>query len=118
MRIWDLDPTWLCRQHLLGEHRELHAVWSILVNKRKGYRRHPEVIRWDGALRALYKRHKLLVSELQRRGYRHASPLDHRRASGSAEPHGFVDPPDRQIEILKDKGCDCNVPRYREERRR
>ena len=109
MRIWDLEPKHLCRQHLLGEHRELHAVWSILINGKKGYRRHPEVIRWDGALWALYARHERLVREMERRGYRHASPLDRRRATGARRPGGYVDPPDRQRELLRSRGCACRV---------
>jgi len=46
MRIWDLSPKKLCRAHLLGEHRELHAIWSVLVNGKKGYARHPETWAW------------------------------------------------------------------------
>ncbi|HEX6642404.1 MAG TPA: pyrimidine dimer DNA glycosylase/endonuclease V, partial [Thermoanaerobaculia bacterium] len=38
MRIWDVDPAELCRAHLLGEHRELHAIWTILTQDRRGYR--------------------------------------------------------------------------------
>lgn len=34
MRIWDLSPKRLCRNHLLGEHRELHAIWA---GGKKGY---------------------------------------------------------------------------------
>ncbi len=33
MRIWDIPPKLLCRNHLLGEHRELHAIWSILTQE-------------------------------------------------------------------------------------
>lgn|GEM_PF-502121 len=76
MRIWDVPPGELDRQALLAEHRELHAVWTILADGRKGYRRHPEVVRWQGRLGALYRRHETLVAEMVRRGYRHASPLD------------------------------------------
>jgi len=50
MRIWDIAPEKLCRNHLLGEHRELHAVWAILTKDKKGYSRHPEVLRWKGKL--------------------------------------------------------------------
>ena len=42
MRIWDVPPECLCRQHLLGEHRELHAIWTILTTGKTGYTRHPE----------------------------------------------------------------------------
>lgn len=31
MRIWDIPPDKLCRNHLLGEHNELHAIWNILT---------------------------------------------------------------------------------------
>ena len=109
MRIWDLDPATLCRAHLLGEHRELHAVWSILTGDRRGYRRHPETRRWDGRLAALYARHEALVAEMTRRGYRHASPLDAALASGEAGQDRFVDPPQRQRELLRARGCGCRV---------
>jgi hypothetical protein len=109
MRIWDLRPKLLCRQHLLGEHRELHAIWTVLTRERKGYSRHPETLRWKGRLRALYRRHEALVLEMTRRGYQHHSPLDPRRASGSARQTVYVDPPARQRAILKKKGCACEV---------
>ncbi len=54
MRIWDLEPERLCRQHLLGEHRELHALWVILTQDKQGFSRHPETLRWRGKLQALY----------------------------------------------------------------
>ncbi|NCS72473.1 MAG: pyrimidine dimer DNA glycosylase, partial [Candidatus Magasanikbacteria bacterium] len=31
MRVWDIHPKYLCRKHLLGEHRELHGLWNILT---------------------------------------------------------------------------------------
>ena len=107
MRVWDVSPTVLCRQHLLGEHRELHALWTILSDTRRGYQHHPETIRWRGKLAALYARHELLVAEMVRRGYRHASPLDPSRATGSAVQNVYVDPPERQLELLQAKPCDC-----------
>ena len=32
MRIWDVPAGYLNRQSLLGEHRELHGIYSILTN--------------------------------------------------------------------------------------
>lgn len=110
MRIWDVTPGALCRSHLLGEHRELHGLWNILTRELKGYRAHPETRRWEGKLAALYRRHEALVAEMGRRGYRHASPLDEALARGSAEQEVFVDPPERQLEILRAKPCDCPIP--------
>lgn len=92
MRIWDVPPAELDRQALLGEHRELHAIWTILTENRSGYRRHPEVLRWTGRLGALFRRHEALVAEMERRGYRHRSPLDEGRARGGG-PCTYQAPP-------------------------
>lgn len=109
MRIWDIPPEILCRHHLLGEHRELHAIWSILTKGKKGYARHPETRRWVGRLKALYRRHDMLVEEMTRRGYRHQSPLDARMASGEDVQREFVDSPETQKKILRSKKCGCRV---------
>jgi Pyrimidine dimer DNA glycosylase len=109
MRVWDLDPSLLCRRHLLGEHREIHAVWAILTQDRRGYRHHPEVRRWEGRLAALRARHETDAAEMARRGYRHASPLDAALATGEKVQTGYVDPPERQRELLRAKGCGCRV---------
>lgn len=109
MRIWDIAPERLCRQHLLGEHRELHAIWNILTRGRKGYSRHPETLRWVGKLKALYKRHTALVMEMNTRGYNHYSPLQESLATGKSDQDSYLDCPDKQLEILRAKGCDCRV---------
>ncbi|HLD39366.1 MAG TPA: pyrimidine dimer DNA glycosylase/endonuclease V [archaeon] len=109
MRIWDLPPQKLCRQHLLGEHRELHAIWNILTKNKKGYSRHPETLRWKGKLSALYLRHQKLVKELTRRGYEHRSPLDSRLAIGSKTQSYFVDTIRKQKMIIKTKKCKCDI---------
>ena len=109
MRIWDIPPEKLCRQHILGEHRELHAIWSILVNNKKGYSKHPEVLRWKGKLKALYLRHEMLVKEMELRGFNHKSPLDINIAKGKSKQTEYVDSIEKQIEILKNKNCECKV---------
>jgi hypothetical protein len=109
MRIWDLPPEVLCRNHLLGEHRELHAIWSILTNNKKGYSRHPEIIRWRGRLKALYLRHQILVKEMGNRGYKHNSPLLKKLATGKAKQDLQVDSYEDQIRNLKGKECGCRV---------
>jgi hypothetical protein len=76
MRVWDIPAEHLCRNHLLGEHRELHAIWSVILNDRRGYSRHPEVMRWRGRLHALFLRHEEQVREMEARGYSHRSPLN------------------------------------------
>lgn len=109
MRIWDIAPKRLCRNHLLGEHRELHAIWSILTRNKKGYSRHPETLRWKGKLAALYARHKILIDEMNRRGYNHCSNLNRGLAIGIRKQHVFVDSHKKQIEILRTKNCSCKV---------
>ncbi|MDG6996836.1 MAG: pyrimidine dimer DNA glycosylase [Nitrososphaerota archaeon] len=109
MRVWDIPPSKLCRRHLLGEHSEIHAIWSIIVHQRKGYSKHPEVLRWRDKLRALYLRHDDLVKEFEKRGYKHNSPLDRSLATGSAVQDVFVDSPKLQVKILKRKKCGCKL---------
>ena len=109
MRIWDIEPGKLCRNHLLGEHRELHAIWSVITKNKKGYSLHPETLRWNGKLKALYLRHEKLVHEMELRGYNHNSPLEKKLAIGKSIQNIFVDSPNKQIKILKKKGCQCNL---------
>jgi Pyrimidine dimer DNA glycosylase len=107
VRIWDLDPASLCDRHLLGEHRELHAIWSILTTGKRGYRDHPETMRWRGRLAALYLRHDAQVAEMRRRGFRHASPLDHCLATGAAQQTELVGSVEGQRERLARHACAC-----------
>lgn len=109
MRVWDISPSKLCRNHLLGEHRELHAIWVVITDNRKGYSLHPETIRWKGKLKALYHRHEELVEEMTRRGYNHNSPLDKLKATGVKTQNELVDSVEKQVQILRKKGCDCDI---------
>ncbi len=110
MRIWDVSPHKLCRNHLLGEHSELHGIWSILTQDKKGFAQHPEVVRWRGKLKALYRKHQVIVEEMRRRGYQHNSPLDPELATGDECQLEYVDSLQEQLRILASRGCDCEVP--------
>lgn len=102
MRIWDVAPGYLNRQSLLGEHRELHGLYNILTEGKKGYSRHPETLRWVGAEAALAVRHAQLTAEMQLRGYMDRSPLPLR--TGKARwPQSFVTEPAEQFAMLCDK---------------
>lgn len=107
MRVWDVEPALLCRQHLLGEHRELHGLWNILVLGHRGYSMHPETRRWEGKLAALFDRHEQLVAAMRQRGYNHASPLDHGLAIGSDVQDVLITPIADQLELLRSKPCPC-----------
>ena len=108
MRVWDLNPSKLCRKHLLGEHRELHALYSILHFDKKGYRSHPETLRWVGKLPALKKRHESLVDEMKSRGYSHQSDLPD--ALGEETQEKLLHTIEEQEKILAEKNCPCFTP--------
>ena len=67
MRIWDISPDKLCRNHLLGEHSELHAIWVILTKGKNGFSNHPETLRWKNKLKALYLKHEIIVKEMKKK---------------------------------------------------
>jgi hypothetical protein len=102
VRIWDVSPGYLNRQSLLGEHRELHGLHSILVNGKAGYSRHPETRRWVGCQSGLIRRHALLVAEMRLRGYSDRSPVPASMRT-ARWPDSFVTPPDVQLELLRAK---------------
>lgn len=107
MRIWDVAPEYLCRKHLLGEHRELHGLWNIITQNKKGYSNHPETKRWYGKEKALFKRHDDLVAEMKRRGYNHNTPLEADLVVGAEFQLEFIDSLEEQRRLLKGKPCDC-----------
>ncbi|UCH71529.1 MAG: hypothetical protein JSW62_03775 [Thermoplasmatales archaeon] len=109
MRVWDISPDKLCRFHLLGEHTEIHALWSILINNKKGFAKHPETLRWKGKLNALYNRHEKIVNEMEKRKYNHKSPLNKTKAIGEEFQNEFVNTVDEQIQILKRNRCKCKI---------
>ncbi|GKS67553.1 pyrimidine dimer DNA glycosylase [Nitrosarchaeum sp.] len=84
-------------------------MWVIITENKKGYSLHPETRRWKGKLKDMYFRHEELVSEMIKRGYNHHSSLEKRKATGKSKQDVFVDVPSRQIQILKDKKCDCKI---------
>ncbi|MGH8273887.1 MAG: DUF1722 domain-containing protein [Gammaproteobacteria bacterium] len=105
MRVWDISPGHLNRQSLLGEHRELHGLYNILNEGKRGYSQHPETLRWVGALSGLALRHAQLAAEMRLRGYtdRTPLPLTSRRARWPAH---FVTEPAEQFTLLGAKYSD------------
>ena len=102
MRIWDISPGYLNRHSLLGEHRELHGIVSIIRNNKKGYSKHPETLRWVGYGWALKQRHKLLAAEMNLRGYVDRSPVL-LRSNPEVWPENYIDSPANQLTLLKKK---------------
>jgi hypothetical protein len=105
MRIWDINPGYLNRQSLLGEHRELHGIVSVIVKGKKGYVKHPETRRWVGYGWALKIRHKQLACEMALRGYTDKSPVTTHSNKGQW-PERYIDYPEQQFRLLKEKYMD------------
>jgi hypothetical protein len=71
--MWMTNPRKMCRQHLLGEHLELHMFAGSLKKgiSVEGYA--------DNNLleaKSIVKRHKEIAKEMERRGWHHNSPLE------------------------------------------
>lgn len=73
MRMWNINPRKLCKQHLLGEHFEIHGAlgnlkhsgtWARYLTK-KGFLEPQNFL----------KRHNQLVKEMKKRKMKHKTPL-------------------------------------------
>ncbi|MDD3655851.1 MAG: DUF1722 domain-containing protein [Atribacterota bacterium] len=106
MRVWDIHPGYLSGQSLLGEHSEIHALYSIITEHKRGYSSHPETKRWNDHLNLLVLRHNLLVREMTIRDFKHLSPLGFAEYIDKEEqcnPVSYIDLPSAQFEILHQK---------------
>lgn len=108
MRVWDVQLGKLCRKHLLSQHRELHAIYCILLHDYTGYGFHPETKRLEGKLPALKKHCERLAQEMQGRGYKHNILLS--KAMGEINQDILLQTIEEQEEILCNKPCDCIIP--------
>lgn len=72
MRMWKVDPKLLCRQHLLGEHLEMHMFMGCIRNGTsiRGY-----IDKGLVEVDKILSRHDQLVNEMISRGYCHRSHL-------------------------------------------
>lgn len=72
MRMWMSPVRMMCRQHLLGEHVESHMFIGT-INRGVSVAGYAD----DNLMEfgSLQTRHDELVAEMQRRGFRHRSPL-------------------------------------------
>jgi hypothetical protein len=70
--MWKIPPHLMCRQHLLGEHVEMHMFRSNLVRGRSlaGY-----LAKGLVEIHNLKTRHDELAAEMKARGYSHQSPF-------------------------------------------
>ena len=71
-RMWMIPLEFLCRQHLLGEHKEIHQLLGTLKKQHniQGYIKNNCI-----EITSIKKRHDELVLEMKKRGYNHKSPI-------------------------------------------
>ena len=100
MRMWMVPPESMCRQHLLGEHYELHKFVGSMAKKKnlseylkKGY--------LDGS--QVGYRHFAIMNEMIKRGYNHNSPLK----SVCTEGYNSIINVRRSIEELSRRCPEC-----------
>ena len=95
MRMWMVNPRIMCRQHLLGEHAEIHMFIGT-INRKKSVKGYLE----KGLLEThnLYNRHEELVKEMKRRGYNHYSEVDEKWKF--VEKAGFVNMDENVDELI------------------
>lgn len=104
MRMWmGVKPEQLCRNHLLGEHNEIHKAVGNLVN---GSGTWAKSLIYSGYLEpsSFRQRHDELVKEMLKRGYNHNSPLI------DFKPNGFSDfriDPVKSVNDLINRCKDC-----------
>ena len=77
-----VDPTKMCRQHLLGEHQECHSFVGVINKWRQGgkgaikdFCRSKYVTQGLVEIHTIGQRHEELSKEMVRRGYHHNSVL-------------------------------------------
>lgn len=112
MRIWhqELIPK-LCRQHLLAVWRESLGCYKIITENKKGYRNHPAVKEFENNVGELRLRLRDIRKEMLNRGY-HPKELPFPENGLTGVTFGKINTwqtLEEQIEVLKEKGCNCQV---------
>jgi hypothetical protein len=72
MRMWNVDPKFMCNKHLLGEHLEMH-MFAGSIEKGKNIKGFIDKGLVDIA--GIMPRHQELIIEMESRGMKHKSPL-------------------------------------------
>jgi hypothetical protein len=96
--MWLTETSMLCKDHLLGEHSELHKLVG-------GIRNHPhgkaiadgQAAKGNVDTRVIEQRHAELVQEMRRRGYDHDSPLSY--GEDEYQATADIDPEENRREL-------------------
>jgi len=112
MRMWLVNPRLMCRQHLLGEHVELHMMVGCIVRGKSlaGYIEQGLI---DTAL--IERRHLELVREMERRGYTHGSELPAFKVPAA----GSIDRAQNLLELKRRcKSCAAQIMHSKDQRQK
>ncbi|MFW6129814.1 MAG: pyrimidine dimer DNA glycosylase/endonuclease V [Atribacterota bacterium] len=71
-RMWMVNPKILCKDHLLGEHKEIH---QLLGSLKKGHSIQGYLDKKIVEPQNIIQRHKEIVKEMENRDYNHNSEL-------------------------------------------
>ncbi|HWV26824.1 MAG TPA: pyrimidine dimer DNA glycosylase/endonuclease V [Aeromicrobium sp.] len=98
MRIWSLHPRYLDRQGLTACWRETLLAQAVLAERTRGYRNHPQLLRFRAHLDPLaaictYLHH--VADEADARGYRY----DRGRIDRAAAPVEKIPVTDGQLDL-------------------
>lgn len=74
MRLWMVNPELMCRQHLLGEHRECHSLAGMIAKDRR-IRGTKYVTTGLVEVHSIKSRHDELEREMINRGYHPVKPF-------------------------------------------
>lgn len=100
--MWNVSPKKMCRQHLLGEHLEMHMLATTIKQGKSiiGYVHNGLVEPHNIKLR-----HDALVREMLMRGYQHKTPME----AFEVERQGYVDVEANEV-LLQER---CNACKQR-----
>lgn len=73
--MWNVEPKKMCRNHLLGEHKEIHQLLGSMKAGRS-IQGHIDKKQVDPS--SIIERHNELVFEMLDRGYNHNSNLSYK----------------------------------------
>jgi hypothetical protein len=74
MRMWMINPIYLCRKHLLGEHNEIHKHKPSFEKKHSISGRIYPIVQIEPL--SMKVRHDELVEEMIKRKFNHKSPYE------------------------------------------
>ncbi|HLD91738.1 MAG TPA: pyrimidine dimer DNA glycosylase/endonuclease V [Patescibacteria group bacterium] len=101
MRMWMVDPKILCKNHLLGEHGEIHKFFKQFVKKYNMNGRAGQI-----EPKSMKQRHDELVNEMINRGYNHNSPYS--QPDVDYLNHMCSVDKDKSLELLLDRCEHCS----------